>query len=486
MARSSGKSAKAVNFSDRGQALAWFERQSHEACVALAVRSSLRVLPLIVAARGVTDFSPRVAFPILRACFVAWAIAEFPSKHNDLQSAAATATASAFAADATADGATKGTALDAVYAAKTASAAAAAAYTVHVADAAAAGADATYAAARATAAVDAAAAATIAAAVQADAVAIERGRTVAEIVAAPLWSDKMPERIAKAWDHLRTLLLGKAKSGDPWVHWYERVRNGRPSFREASVLAVASLTDEEWNEEPRPTAVNRRLAALLAQYTGQGARPESEAKTARQAEPQTGPDPASDARQSQKTDQRINDHPAEQRVETNIGQALRERRYQVQLALVAVVSLIDEKLQQLISSPPNSDEARRGWINEKSELEKLRGIVKRLQTDVADYLAGAKPEKAPVRSVKSFAEAVEDYWTKNHMKILEKGFNIGLFVTATLSCSLAGVEGTIAAICGTLIGGKPAIEALKAVTVRRVEAGSRVSGRRSHTNRPRV
>jgi hypothetical protein len=101
------------------------------------------------------------------------------------------------------------------------------------------------------------------------------------------------------------------------------------------------------------------------------------------------------------------------RVETNIGQALRERRYQVQLALVAVVSLIDEKLQQLISSPPNSDEARRGWINEKSELEKLRGIVKRLQTDVADYLAGAKPEKEPVRSVKSFAEAVEDYWTKN-------------------------------------------------------------------------
>jgi hypothetical protein len=45
------------------------------------------------------------------------------------------------------------------------------------------------------------------------------------------------------------------------------VRDGRPSFGEAFDLAVASLTDEEWNEEPVPAAVNRRIAALLAEYT---------------------------------------------------------------------------------------------------------------------------------------------------------------------------------------------------------------------------
>jgi hypothetical protein len=46
------------------------------------------------------------------------------------------------------------------------------------------------------------------------------------------------------------------------VEWYERVRDGRPSFGEAFDLAVASLTDEQWNEEPVPAAVNRRIAAL--------------------------------------------------------------------------------------------------------------------------------------------------------------------------------------------------------------------------------
>ena len=54
---------------------------------------------------------------------------------------------------------------------------------------------------------------------------------------------------------------------EPWVQWYERVRDGRPSFGEAFDLAVASLTDKEWNEEPRPAAVNRRIAVLLAEHT---------------------------------------------------------------------------------------------------------------------------------------------------------------------------------------------------------------------------
>ena len=107
-----------------------------------------------------------------------------------------------------------------------------------------------------------------AAAVRADAVAIEQGRAVAEIVAAPLWPGEMPEPIAEAWDRLRTWMLeDEANNWHPWVQWYERVRDGRPSFGEAFDLAVASLTDEQWNEEPVPAAVNRRIAALLAEHT---------------------------------------------------------------------------------------------------------------------------------------------------------------------------------------------------------------------------
>jgi hypothetical protein len=101
-----------------------------------------------------------------------------------------------------------------------------------------------------------------------DAVAIEQGRAAVEIITAPLWPGEIPGRIAYAWDRLRTWMLeDDANSWDPWVEWYERVRDGRPSFGEAFDLAVASLTNEEWNEAPVPAAVNRRIAALLAEHT---------------------------------------------------------------------------------------------------------------------------------------------------------------------------------------------------------------------------
>src|SRR5689334_21820102 len=60
MARNRGKPipqpkpAAEVDFRDRGQAQAWFEHQSREVCIALAVRTALRVMPLIESARSRT------------------------------------------------------------------------------------------------------------------------------------------------------------------------------------------------------------------------------------------------------------------------------------------------------------------------------------------------------------------------------------------------------------------------------------------------
>jgi hypothetical protein len=135
---------------------------------------------------------------------------------------------------------------------------------------------------------------------------------------------------------------------------------------------------------------------------------------------------------------------------------------------------------QLRVNRPNHPETIDEWTNEISELEKLRRIVEGLQADVRDYLAGARAEKETVRSVKSFTDGVEDYWTKNHMKIIETGVNVGFFVTLMAVCSAMGAGGMITtAICGALAGGKPAIEALRAVRGRGSEAARRVSGRRS-------
>jgi hypothetical protein len=364
MARSGGMPAGEVDFSDAEQSREWFQLQPRDVCIALAARSGLRVLPLIDAVHYTPDFAPRVVLPVLRACFVAWAIAKYPSWRDPLRIADAARSASAIAAHAATRAAANAT--DAANAAAAYAAVHAVAAAVHYADdTAAINSAAGNAAAAAEAAHNAAAGNT--AAIRIDAVAIEQGRTVAEIVAAPLWLGEIPERIAEAWDDsLRIWMLkNEANNWDPWIFWYDRVLDGDPAFVEAPVLAVASLTDEEWNEEPVPAAVNRRIAALLAEHTGRVERPVSGVMAAREGEPQTEPDPAaSDARQPPKINGRGNSRPAKPAARTNIGKALLERSEQVQLALVAVISLIDEKLQQLSSNPPNSDEKRREWTNE--------------------------------------------------------------------------------------------------------------------------
>jgi hypothetical protein len=254
MARSGGISAAKVDFSDHEHARLWFDQYPREVCVALAVRSALRLLPLIEASRNFDNFAARDALPVVRACFLAWAIAEYPSRRDHLREAGTYAGDDVVPAADRATGEPEAPASDAAF-----YAVAAAYYDDPAENAAYAAADAHEAAAHDNA---------FLAVFQADAVAIEERRMVAEIVASPLWPGETPTGIAASWDRLRTWMLeDEANSWHPWVQWYERVRDGRPSFGEAFDLAVASLTDEQWYEEPRPAAVNRRIAALLAEHT---------------------------------------------------------------------------------------------------------------------------------------------------------------------------------------------------------------------------
>jgi hypothetical protein len=241
MARSRKTSVDTVNFANRAQAGSWFEGQPRQVCLVLAVRAALRVLPLINCAHGVADFPPRVGLPVFRACFVAWAVAEYPFGRYRLRGAAAAAARAAAFADARA----------AAFAAADAARAAAA----EVPDTG----NGTYAAR---------AAAFAAAAIRTDALAIEQGRKASDLLAMPLWPGGPPDEIVAAWDDLRTMLLAdEASQWYPWVLWYNRLRDGRPSLGEEFDFAVATLTDAQWHEEPLPAAVNKRIADLLAEYT---------------------------------------------------------------------------------------------------------------------------------------------------------------------------------------------------------------------------
>src|SRR5947208_3182384 len=76
-----------VYFTDFDQAQNWFLHQSREVCIALSARSVLRVMPLIEARSSAANFASRVALPVLRACFVAWAIAQKPARLDRLRRA---------------------------------------------------------------------------------------------------------------------------------------------------------------------------------------------------------------------------------------------------------------------------------------------------------------------------------------------------------------------------------------------------------------
>jgi hypothetical protein len=285
MARGRAKPAKPaaeVDFSDHDQARAWFGGQSRDLCIALAARAALRVLPLIWRAQTVEGFPARVVLPVFRACFVARTVAEYPDQLERLQGPTSVYDAASDASDASDAAASDAAASDAAAAnaAHAASAAARAVYTAPNAYDAAA-----YAAFAAPNAYDAAAYAAFAAAadgaLRAEAVAIEQGKPRTSIVPAPLWPNgAIPSAFGEAWSALRHELLAEASAHwGPWVQWYEAVRDGRAAYPRDFTLAVATLTGHQWDEEPRPAAVNKRIADLLAEHAppepipGQGAGP---------------------------------------------------------------------------------------------------------------------------------------------------------------------------------------------------------------------
>jgi hypothetical protein len=284
------------------------------------------------------------------------------------------------------------------------------------------------------------------------------------IARAMLWYGLVPDDVAAAWADLRLRLLTTGDDWDVWVNWYEDRLAGRASLGEAFDIAVATLPDELWRQGP--ASVNARIKQLIAEHTppepipakGHGPRVERNPEASGTAPPKTRP-PRNISRSSTQTPT------------TLIGKALHQRREEVLIALAAVTVLIDEKLAQLNYNPPNSDEARTQWDEAINELKELKIIVDQLRHDVHAYITGSKTEKDTVRTAKAFRTGIEEYWSKNSMKLIDRGLNavqsgvsIGLFLAGVGACTAMGQGSAVTtAICGAIVGGKPVVEALRAI-----------------------
>ena len=85
--------ADPADFSSQQRAQRWLEGQPIGVAVTMAVRSALRVLPLLAYARSEDKFLDALVLPIFRAAAVAWAEARYPGRPAELHEAAYAAAA---------------------------------------------------------------------------------------------------------------------------------------------------------------------------------------------------------------------------------------------------------------------------------------------------------------------------------------------------------------------------------------------------------
>lgn len=292
-----------VEITNRKELKAWLERRPREACVIIAVRAALRILPFLNSAdRQWLEEYDRLALLTFRANAVAW----LSVGGDDRSAAVYAANVVANAADEAyaAIGTDKEYAITAVINAASSAAEAShnpgkyLAYSVaavryatsdslssviynneydeHQDQTSLYGGTSTDADEHVNSAVSGGAAEEFSTAIwrmlNEDIKLIERGQSAERLARMPLkvpagpflMSDDelvvLPEATAKYWREVKTLFLNLHHDWDVWINWYEDRLSG-VIHNTAFEKALLTLTDEEWEQEP--AVVNARLKELM-------------------------------------------------------------------------------------------------------------------------------------------------------------------------------------------------------------------------------
>jgi len=145
-----------------------------------------------------------------------------------------------------------------------------------------------------------------------------------------------------------------------------------------------------------------------------------------------------------------------------IGQAVMQNEVTIELIGTALLAFLDDKLTNLQTELPNSDEAQADRNKEISDCSNLRNSVQRFLDAAAQFAKNLSHEPIVVDTTTSFANGLGNWWTKRHVEICDKTFDIGLFSLGASVCVLAGAGGLLAAIIpGVLVGGQPIVDTLK-------------------------
>jgi hypothetical protein len=152
------------------------------------------------------------------------------------------------------------------------------------------------------------------------------------------------------------------------------------------------------------------------------------------------------------------------RDDVEIRHSVRTNRVAIVLSVASLVVLINEKLASLRDQRPNDAEAQAARDEEIEHYERLKQDVEALRGAVV-RLDDQKPQEKTAENVAiTFAQGVQNWWEKDHAKICSTAYNAAVFVSCVSICSLVGSGGPLTvAVSGVLVGGKPVVEALKAL-----------------------
>jgi hypothetical protein len=155
-----------------------------------------------------------------------------------------------------------------------------------------------------------------------------------------------------------------------------------------------------------------------------------------------------------------------------VGRVISANRLQIELASASLLLFFENKLAELRAKRPNSSEAKLEVDEQIAEYATHKQNLGRLRLATAAFSEAPEKETEAVKASLTFARGIQSWWTKSHEKICSGAFDMALFVAGVTVCSLAGSGGQLAvAVSGVLAGGRPVIDAIRAVASGRSRSG---------------
>ncbi len=249
--------AAAPEFGDSESLLAWLRAHERGVSAAIAVRASLRVLPMLEADLHHVDgqgfFRSQIVLPVFRALAASWCAARYPEVADRVGAIDA-----ADAAEAADDAADATVACDAAIAAGFAAESADLATSLGEAAKSAAG-----AVGSAAAIYDGEIRRAFWEAISADAEQIEAGAAVSAVAESRLWPEGQP--LGGVWRSLRDHLLRANEDWQVWTGWYDDRLIGC-SREKQHELSFVRIPEKLWNRGP--LTVNGWIRQELARLDG--------------------------------------------------------------------------------------------------------------------------------------------------------------------------------------------------------------------------